>query len=104
MLASRFVSAPYIDLPLRPIRVIPRNVVMQRRWWPNAATGTFEIFLKPRITTDESVGSEESHDPNSGVSRAETAVRLPHTRHFGLGSAVVATICDLAGIDTAMIT
>ena len=64
----------------------------------------FEIFLKPRITTNESYGYDESSDPNSGALRAETAVQLPHARHFGLGSAVVAAICDRAGVDTAMIT
>lgn len=82
--------------PFEPSRTISHNVIMQPRTRPDpeAADG-FERYTKPRSLTNLSGGPD---DGNSGVLRADRAVRMPSAQTHGAGCAVAAALGAPAGL------
>ena len=108
-----FIEGPYYLLPFVPIRLGPRNVVMQDRprLLPN---GELEWYEKARVTFNLAYGIPLAHGtrpppgtpvcerfqvapPNAGVPRASTSVQLPSPADFCEGAAIVG---DLARAET----
>lgn len=85
-MANEWVSPLFTHPPMVPLRVLPRNVVMQPRTRLLSDGRTLEHYEKPRISQDSSDGAEAS--PNGGVPRAESGVELPTVQQFGRGLAI----------------
>lgn len=91
-MADEWVSAPYPHLPFAPIRILPRNVIMQPRT-RRKPDGTLEHYDKPRVSQDSSDGAADS--VNAGVAVDQYGVELPTVQQFGRAVAIV----DTAGSD-----
>ena len=87
---AEWVSQPTSDLPYVPCRVLPRNVIMQQRT-RRLPDGSYEPYLKPRVSTDCSDGAADS--VNGGVPPEERDIELPTVQQYGRAVATV----DAAG-------
>ena len=73
-----------------PIRLLPRNVIMQDRVRLDEHNRLVP-YSKPRVSQDSSDGAEKS--VNAGIHPSEVAITLPTVQTFAKGLAV----CDTAG-------
>ena len=100
---EQWADRPVRHLPFVPIRLLPRNVIMQERSRlvpsPDGGAPSVELYLKPRVTQDSSLGAAEGLGSavNAGVPDDERAVELPTVQQHGRSVA----ICDEAGGDEA---
>ena len=98
-LDNEWVTAPVAHLPYVPIKVIPKNVVMQER--PKVAdSGELQLHLKPRVTTDLSDGAEDS--VNAGVPTEGRQINLPRAQSLAQAAAIIEAMCT--GEDSVMQT
>ena len=101
-LQKDFISGAFELPPFVPMRLCPRNVVMQERARLRD-DGSLEWYMKPRVTFNLSYGISDPGapraatrqqkmkvpSPNGGVPSAATSIGLPTTTDFGEGAAIV---------------
>ena len=87
-LEQEWVAAPVRHLPFVPVRLLPRNCVMQSRTRV-LEDGSVEHYQKPRITTDASHGGIDA--VNAGVADGERSIELPLAQQHARAVAIVDT-------------
>ena len=101
-LGEGWIFGPFTETPpLEPIRLLPRNVVLQRksRVLPDASV---EEYTKPRVTTNASYGVTKGPapvlSPNEGLTQGEKHLRLPTAQRHGHAATVTDAFGDGDGV------
>ena len=97
-IAEQWASQPITHLPYVPIRILPRNIVLQLKYRRSATPATrsdvptVEAYLKPRCTMDGSYGGIDS--VNAGVPPSDRDVTLPSIQMFAKALGILALAAD----------
>ena len=97
-LEDEWIIGPFPMPPTEPCRCIPNNVIMQHRAKVDE-DGNFHPYLKPRVTTNESFGDEDS--PNAGVSQANRTTSNPSHQTHAASSSITHSCYRAGGVDGA---
>ena len=98
--AEQWASLGSIHPPTVPVRVNPRDVIMQERSRP-LPSGVVEHYQKPRITMNLSheVNKGDKDSVNAGISADDRSMTMPSPRTLGHGLAHAQNAFDRAGVD-----
>jgi hypothetical protein len=97
--AAGFAQRGFQHLPFLPCRLVPRNIVQQRKWRLEE-DGSVTEFAKPRLTTDDSWAEGGAVTArNAGIALDEIpGVNLPSARTLGEAAAILRAVALEAGV------